>query len=390
VSRFSVLPHVVWEAVLLVLALVVTMLGVSEGHVFRSWGPWPQLAVLGTLAAGAALSLRTRTPNLAVGAIAALSGVLYAMLLGADWPLGLAAPVVVLAALGFGVLLAVIVGLTGAPAWAVSLGGLGVASTIGLANGTTLRPIASAAWLTPGWLTAFAALFVVGSLAGGALWLVPGVRSGVRATAVDGEPAPGVGRRLLAALVGLGGSSLLAGLAGVLAAGRVGVGVFNGSEGSLLFAVAAAVLGGLSLTGRGGGIAGTVLASYLLVMVQILVRVNEGPGWAATYLPTSVAILLGVLVSRLLDWFASRSGSPSGAPAPAPYLPGGYPHLAYPLAGYPHPAYPGAGVVPAQPGAPASAPTPPGAPAQPQPAAPTPPQQPAAPAPPAPEPPPGG
>jgi ribose/xylose/arabinose/galactoside ABC-type transport system permease subunit len=378
VSRFSVLPHVVWEGVLLVFALVATALSVAQGHLFHGSGPWPQLAVYGTLAAGLALSLRTRTPNLAVASIASLSGVVYAVLLHADWPLGLAAAVAVLTALGFGLVLAVIVGLTGAPAWAVSLGGVALASTIGLANGVTLRPILDGA-ISPEWLTAFAALFVVGSLAGGALWLVPAVGSGLRATAIEGEPAPGIGRRLLAALVGLGGSSLLAGLAGVLEAGRLTSVVFTSSQGDLLFALGAVLLGGVSLTGRGGGIAGTVLAAYLLVTVQFLLIYDGDPGWAAKFLPLTVAILLGVLVSRLLDRFAARSGPPSATPAPTPYLPGGYPHLAYPLAGYPHPGYPDAGVVPAQPAAPA-----------PSPVQPTVPAAPVTPAPPASEPPPGG
>ncbi len=345
-SRFSVLAHVVWEGVLLVLAVIVTVLGLAAGHVFAGPGPWPQLGILGILAGALALSLRTGTPNLALASVAPLSGLLYAVLVTAHWPVALAAAVGVLAALGFGLVLAVIVGLTGAPAWAVSLGGAALGGTIGLANGATPR-LLSHGLITSSWLSGFAVLFVVGSVAGGALWLAPGVRSGLRATAVNGEPAPGMGRRFLAALVGLGGSSLLAGLAGVLETSRLAAATFTSGQFELLFALGAALLGGVSLTGRGGGIAGTALAAYLLVVIQLLLVVDHDPAWVARSLPVSVAILLGVLVSRLLDRFGSRIGPPSGAAGPTPYLPGGYPHLAYPLAGYPHPAYPGAGQIPA-------------------------------------------
>jgi ribose/xylose/arabinose/galactoside ABC-type transport system permease subunit len=380
VSRFSVLAHLVWEGVLLVAALVVTMLGVAEGHVFTGPGPWSQVAIVGMLAAGLALSLRTGTPNLAVASIASVSGLLYAVLITDGWPIAPAALLAVLAALGFGAVLAVLVGLTGAPAWAVSLGGVAVASTIGLANGLMPRYIPQGL-ITNGWLTGFAALFVVGSVAGGALWLVPGVRAGLRAPAVNGAPAPAVGRRLLAALVGLGGSSLLAGLAGVLGTGRLTVAVFTGTDSSLLFALGAVLLGGVSLTGRGGGVAGTALGAYLLVIVRQVLLVDGDRSWAAMALPATVAVLLGLVVSRVLDLFGTRSGPASGRGAPVPYMPGGYPHLAYPFAGYPQPAYPTTGDIPAPRGP--AAPSPAQAPAE----APT---QPAAPAEPGTEPPPGG
>jgi ribose/xylose/arabinose/galactoside ABC-type transport system permease subunit len=325
-SRVSLVAHFVWEGVLLLAAVVVTALGVAEGPVFAGPGPWPMLAILGTLTAALALSLRTGTPNLAVASIASLAGVLYGALVVDGWQVVPAAVVAVLAAFVFGVVLALVTGLTGAPAWAVSLGGVTLATTVGLAGGVIPRILAGGQ-IAAGWLTGFAGLFVVGSLAGGVLWLVPAVRLGLGGATRNGPP-PGLGRRLLTALVGLGGSSLVAGLAGVLEAGRLAAANFTGSQLELLVALGAALLGGVSLTGRGGGVAGTVLAVYLLVIVDQLVTVHNGQLWAAVTLPATLAIFVGILVSRLLDYLGTPSDRP---PAATPYPPAAYPYPTDPV-----------------------------------------------------------
>jgi ribose/xylose/arabinose/galactoside ABC-type transport system permease subunit len=312
VARFSLLAHIAWEAVLLLSALVVTVLAVSDGHVFHGSMIWAQLAALGVLAAGLALSLRTGTPNLAVASIASLAGVFYAQRLADGGSTTPALIVTGLVALAVGVVLALVTGLTGAPAWAVTLGGVGLAGTVGLANGTTPKILASGP-VSAGMFTVFAAVFVVGSIAGGLLWLVPGIRGALRTTTDDDRPA-GLVRRLVAALVGLGGSSLLAGLAGVLDAGRVGAAVFNSTQLELLIALGAVLLGGVSLTGRGGGIAGTALAVYLLVVLNVLSVLKGAPVWAALYLPATLAILVGVLVSRLIDWTGTLGRRPVAEP----------------------------------------------------------------------------
>jgi ribose/xylose/arabinose/galactoside ABC-type transport system permease subunit len=294
------IAHIVWEGLLLVAAFVVTALGVAEGHFYAGGGPWPQLAIIGLLAAALALSLRTGTPNLAVGALVPLGGLLYVRLMSeAGWSALPAAAVAVLAALGFGLVLALVVGLTGAPAWAVSLGGLALATAVGLANGSLVYPLPGRD-NPSGTLNVFAAVFVVGSIAAGVLWLLPGMRS----LTVAGDAGPG--RRVLAALVGLGGSSLLAGLAGVLEAERLASANFVGGDTLLLLALGAALLGGVSLAGRGGGITGTVLAAFLLVGTGRLVTLYGGPVWL-TFVLTGVAIVVGALVSRLFDWLGTRT-----------------------------------------------------------------------------------
>jgi ribose/xylose/arabinose/galactoside ABC-type transport system permease subunit len=312
VSRFSLLAHAAWEGVLLLFALVVTVLAVADGHLFQGSAVWSQLAALGILAAGLGLSLRTGTPNLAVASIASLAGVLYARLL-ADGVSSVPAMIVtVLAALVAGLVLALVTGLTGAPAWAVTLGGVALAGTVGIASGVTPK-ILPVGTLSTGMFTVFAAVFVIGSVGGGVLWLVPGIRGALGTTTEDGRPA-GLGRRLVAALVGLGGSSLLAGLAGVLYAGWVGAAAFNSTQLQLLIALGAVLLGGVSLTGRGGGIAGTALAVYLLVVLNVLAVLKGVPVWAGVYLPATLAIFVGVLVSRLIDWIGTLGRQPAAEP----------------------------------------------------------------------------
>lgn len=311
-AKVSLVARIAWEAVLLLGALVVLALGVADGHFFGGGGPWPQLAVFGLMAAGVALSLRTGTPNLAVTGIAQFAGLLYVQLRapsrgpGDGWPDVPAILAVLVVCLGIGVVLALLTGLTGAPAWAVSLGGLALVLTVSFAAwGNTptrlLVPYGGPPGNPNGLLTAFAAVFAVGSVAGGLLWLLPGVRT----LTVAGDVGPG--RRLLGALVGLGGSSLLAGLAGVLQAKLLEGANLAGGDQLLLLVFGAALLGGASLAGRGGGIAGTVLATFILVGAGRLVLLQGGTSWTSTFLPASVAIVVGVLVSQLFDWLGTRT-----------------------------------------------------------------------------------
>ena len=296
----GLLAHLGWEALLLLLA-VVALVSILVQADTGALGPglWTSMAATGLLAAGFALSLRTGTPNLAVGAQAALAGVVYAKLAQSDWPPVLAGTTAVLLMLVLGLLLGTLTGLTSAPAWAVSLGGLALAQSIafGLAESRgVILPDgpdgAAAGWL---WL----AVFVLGSLAGGALFLVPGVR---RALGV-GDAAPGFRpSRLLGALAGFGGSSVLAALSGIVLVGRLG-GAFPNSD-RLVIAVAAAVLGGISVFTFRGGVAGTLFATAFLVLAENALRLAELPLWLVFSLVPALAILFGILIGLALDKIA--------------------------------------------------------------------------------------
>ncbi|HKS98508.1 MAG TPA: hypothetical protein VJT31_03170 [Rugosimonospora sp.] len=290
-------PHLVWEAVLFVLAVVATAVAVAQGHFFAASGPWPQVALTGFVATGLALSLRTGTPNLAVSAMATLAQLVYVLVVNRNLPPAFAALLAVLAVVVLGLVLAVIVGLTGLPAWAVSLAGIAVGDTVAFARGANVEAL-HRGLLGPSILDIFAVLFIVGSVAGGVLWLAPGVRS--RLSPGEARPA-GLDRRLLRAVVGLGGSSLLAGTGGVLLAGYLGSSGFTSDFVALLSTVGAVLLGGASLAGRGGGIAGTALGVYLMSVVGFAAAGHGGPLWLRSLLPSLLAILLGLLAGWLID-----------------------------------------------------------------------------------------
>src|SRR5262249_4750847 len=160
--------------------------------------------------------------------------------------------------------IALVASLTTVPAWAVTLGGMAIAqaATFALLDGQTV-PTGGSPGGT-GRAVFWALLFAVISLAGAVLWQIPGGRRVLGAHPVPDDPVRFRVAKLTGALVGIGGSSLLAGLSGVVVVTYVGAAT-PGSGDNLLVAVAAALIGGVSAFGGRGGIAGTVLGTALLV-----------------------------------------------------------------------------------------------------------------------------
>jgi ribose/xylose/arabinose/galactoside ABC-type transport system permease subunit len=159
-------------------------------------------------------------------------------------------------------------------------------------------------------------LFFVLSVGGGALWLVPAVRRPLSAVREPGDPARWLGLRTgVGAIVGLTGSSFLAGLAAVPLLMRVQSSV-TGTTADITFALAAALLGGVSLFGRRAGVFGTFLAVTILTVVQTLIIYNGFAAWV-TILVTGLAALAGVGVSRALE---SVTGALDRT-RPAPFTP---------------------------------------------------------------------
>jgi len=314
----ALLAHLGWEVILLVLVLLTAVVVAATGTLFRGAIPWNNLATAGLLASAFALSLRTATPNLAVGAIAALSGATYAKLAQNDVTGILAGILAVLVAVLLGVVIALVAGLTSAPAWAVTLGGMAIAQAIvfALLDAQTVPTGGSPSGTGRAilWMLLFAAV----SVGGGVLWQVPAVRGALGANRVQDDPVRFRAAKLTGALVGIGGSSLLAGLSGVVLVSYIGFAAPNTGD-NLLVAVGATLLGGVSAFGGRGGIAGTLLATALLVFANHGLLQTEAPRWVVFYLPVAIAILLGVLVSRLIE---SLSGPYTALPpAPAPGWP---------------------------------------------------------------------
>lgn len=317
-------PHLIWEAVLLVLVVAVSAIAAARTPLFEGDGIWWSLAFIGLLASGLALSLRTGNINLAVGGIAALSGALYVVLLvEADLPPVVAALLALVTVIVVGVILGLVAGLTSAPAWAVSLAGLALAQGVALAlvsdaGGYAVRDELPLLNRAAGWF----AVFLVLSLGGAALFAVPAVRRflGDRAGT---ERVRFSGARLVGALVGFVGSSVLAGLAGIAFVTQLGA-FFPESFNLLwlLLPLGAVLVGGVSAFGGRGGIAGTVLGVALVTVawrwVDIELSLADADQWlnrSVPWLIVAFAILVGVGVSRVLA--APAPAGAAGLPPPA-------------------------------------------------------------------------
>src|SRR5690606_27243233 len=175
--------------------------------------------------------------------------------------------------------------------------------------------------------------------------------------------------RLLWTGVGLAGSSLLAGLAGLAMTARARAALPDDSLQLLFLALGAALIGGVSVYGGRGGIAGTVLGTGLVAEIATWLAM-EDPGYPGQWLRlrlVGVVILIGLIFSRVAEAIAPlaapepASGTPRPAtPVPAPRLPypGPQPGAAPPPA--PPPASPPGPPPASPPGAPP--PVPPGSP----------------------------
>jgi ribose transport system permease protein len=308
----SLAPNLLWEAVLLLAAVIVIIVVHTSYQGGRGgFALWGQLAIIGLLAAGFALSLRTGTPNLAIAAIASLCGYWYVeMVVEGDMSKVVAGLLAVLAATGIGLVMALIVGLTGLPAWAVSLVGLFLLQGILYTKTSGGETIPLGGSSGKSFFVIFSIVFLVGSIAGGVAMALPAVRAALsrnRAPA-PGETATGWSMgRLLGAGVGMIGSSALAGLAGVIIANRLAAssGVDNGL---LLEALVAALLGGVSLFGGRAGVFGVALAVLLIVHVEYILAM-EGTTYGVRLIVIASAGVFALLVNWLIE-FLGRMMTP--------------------------------------------------------------------------------
>ncbi|WP_170223540.1 ABC transporter permease [Nonomuraea turkmeniaca] len=275
-----------WEGVLgviTVLALGMVLVTTPTVHLLNILA---QAAPLGLIAAGMALSLRTGVPNLAVGALSALSGALVATAVDVAELSLVAGLLLVLGLAAFaGLVLGAFTVLVAAPAWAVTLGAAMACEAMLLAvtDGRAIPvedrlPVPQLVWF---------AVFAVVSVGGGLLWARRDVRDWLS-------------KGWTAGVVGLAGSSVLAALGGFVLVMRLGV-AQPASQGTLttVFALAAVLLGGTSPNGERGAVTGTLLSVLILAIVQGQLAVLNAPLWIYSLI-LAVVVVAGLTVSRLL------------------------------------------------------------------------------------------
>lgn len=300
-GRDRMAVHLVWEVLLLLAVVAVAfLLRRQNPDALRGDGLDRLLvavAALGLLTLGAGLTLRAAAPNLALGPVAIACALHFAEN-GDNGVVAAMAPATVVVA-GLGVALAILVLGLHVPSWAASLG-VGLLAVVYIQLRTApvdvqggYDPTGHASYLFAG----FAAL----ALLGGLLGAIKTVRRTVGRFRPVGDPAwrRGGFASVITALC-LIASMVLAAAAGVLlAAGGSGPVVPTaGFEWSGL-ALGAALLGGTSAFGRRGGVAGTLLAVVLTILV---LRYEDERGLDIALAAVAAAtVALGLVVTRLVE-----------------------------------------------------------------------------------------
>lgn len=267
-----------------------------------------QSSLTGIVAIGMTVVILTSGIDLSVGSVAALSGMLVAILigLGIAWPLAM-----VLAILSGLVLGGVMGGLSSylaLPAFMVTLAGMqsirgltflttnGTPTTAEIPVGLRFLGAGAIAGIPVVGLIFVATTLIVGLVLRRTTFgeHVYAVGSNAKAARLSGLP---VQRITTAAYVICGG---LAALSGVLLTARLTIGQPTAHTGLELDAIAAVVLGGTSLFGGKGGVMGTFIAVLLLSVLRNLFNLL-GLSSFFQMLVTGLILIAALIMNYLLD-----------------------------------------------------------------------------------------
>jgi ribose/xylose/arabinose/galactoside ABC-type transport system permease subunit len=288
------------------------------------------VAVLWVLSIGMTFALLTGGVDLSVGSIAALSGIVLAKLLGLGIPAGVVIVLVVLAGGAIGLIInGLLIGRLGLSFFVVTLATMiALAGVVSIWANTQSFFISSPTIVSIGqgeWLGIPIAVWIMaGTLAIG-LYVQQRTYFGRDVYAVGGsiQAARLSGIRTSRTVVAVYGvSGMCAGLAGLIACGRVGAASPVADNAVALQAVAAVLLGGTSLLGGAGGLGGTALGVIFIGVLQNGLSI-AGVQSFWQQVVTGVILLVAVLGDRLADderiaaWRRSIGRSRRSAVAPA-------------------------------------------------------------------------
>ncbi|MCA8978176.1 MAG: ABC transporter permease [Planctomycetes bacterium] len=246
--------------------------------------------------------------DLSVGSVVALSSVTTAVLRQAGWDIAPAALAGLASGLGVGLLNGLLVVRLGIGPFLVTLGTMGIAR--GLAKWFAAERVvqADAGWL-PGWMSKYPdppwlvlapAVWLMLLLALGLGVVLARSRFGVHCYAVGSNEQ---NARLCGVSIGAvkmriyGLVGLMAGLAGVLHFARVRVGDPMAGNGLELQVIAAVVLGGGSLAGGEGSVAGSLLGALCMALLANGCTLEGLPNYVQDILVGAI-IILAVALDR--------------------------------------------------------------------------------------------
>jgi ribose/xylose/arabinose/galactoside ABC-type transport system permease subunit len=235
-----------------------------------------QSSILGVLATGMTIALIAEEIDLSIGAVEGLCAVISAILciqLGLPWPL--AALGAVLCGLIVGILNGWVTTRLGIPSFITTLASLGISSGIALriTEGNSLSGFPEMyTWLGRGSVLAIPAPAMVFAITLFVAWFfLERTRVGLRLYAAGGNQSAaaelGLSPKNLK-LLALAISGLCGGISGVLISARLNSANANLGQFDLLDAIAAVVIGGVSLTGGVGSVLGTLFGVLIMVTIR--------------------------------------------------------------------------------------------------------------------------
>lgn len=265
-----------------------------------------QASATSIMAVGMLFVVLTRGIDLSIGSVLAVGGVIVAIM-APDYGLPLAVATAVAAGAGSGLLCGLLISYVGLPSFVITLAMMTMArgSAFILTGGQPIMLDASA-----GGLSSFASsylnvvpypviLMAVVVLAGAFVLtftafgrIVTAIGSNEEAVRLSGLHTE---RYVLAVYIV---SGVLAALAGVLIAGRTGVGAPNVGIGFELQVIAAVVIGGASLMGGRGGVFNTVLGALILAIIGNIMNLSNVPGYTQQVI-MGIVIVIAVVLQKL-------------------------------------------------------------------------------------------
>lgn len=298
-----------WITLAAVLACTLLSLGTDTFATERNlFNVTRNFAFVGIIALGMTVVIASGGIDLSVGSSLVLAGIVVGGSMEAGYPLAVAMPLALAAALCVGVLNGVLIAFVGMPPFVVTLGTLALARSLAMVLSNNkmiyqfgpdqdlLLALGGGSWL--GIANPVIVLALLAVITGCALhWTrwgrhVLAVGGNEEAATMTGVPV----RRIKLSVYMV--SAFAAGLTGVLEVGWLGGVTTNLGQGMELTVIAAAVIGGANLSGGTGTAFGAVIGAALIEVIRnSLILLGISTFWQGSFV--GAFIILAVAIERL-------------------------------------------------------------------------------------------